>query len=44
MDVDWADGEVLVKLKGYISVADVNSEAVERDFQALNTKTGGGSC
>ncbi|MDD4791935.1 MAG: S8 family serine peptidase [Firmicutes bacterium] len=40
MDVDWADGEVLVKLKGYISVADVNSEAVERDFRALNTRLG----
>ena len=40
MDVDWADGEVLVKLKRYMSAADVNSEAVERSFQTLNTKLG----
>ena len=40
MDAEWVDGEVLVKLKRYISAADVNSEAAESDFQALNTRLG----
>jgi subtilisin family serine protease/PKD repeat protein len=40
MDAEWVDGEVLVKLRGYISVAEASSEAVESDFQALNTRLG----
>lgn len=41
-DIEWADGEILVKLKGhkYVSEADVHAKAVGDAFHTLNTRLG----